>query len=42
LQRLLQDPGLPEKYRTPAGWPEIMRCEWGNDEGASLAGRMPS
>jgi len=37
LQRLLKDPGLPEKYRTPAGWPESMRREWGNDEGASFA-----
>jgi len=39
LQRLLQDPGLPERYRTPAGWPEIMRCEWGDDEGLSFARR---
>jgi hypothetical protein len=39
LQRLLQDPGLPERYRTPAGWPEIMRREWGDDEGASFARR---
>jgi hypothetical protein len=37
LQRLLKDPGLPEKYRTPAGWPESMRREWGNDEGVSFA-----
>ena len=22
LQRLLKDPGLPERYRTPDGWPE--------------------
>jgi Catalytic LigB subunit of aromatic ring-opening dioxygenase len=37
LKRLLKDPGLPERYRTPAGWPETMRHEWGNDEGASFA-----
>ena len=39
MQRLLKDPGLPEQYRTPAGWPEIMRREWGDDEGASFARR---
>ena len=37
LRRLLQDPGLPERYRTPDGWPEIMRREWGDDEGATFA-----
>ena len=37
LKRLLQDPGLPERYRTPEGWPELMRREWGSDEGASFA-----
>src|SRR5215831_2287113 len=37
LQRLLKDPGLPERYRTPDGWPETMRREWGNDEGATFA-----
>jgi hypothetical protein len=37
LQRLLQDPGLPEHYRKPANWPEVMRREWGNDEGAAFA-----
>jgi hypothetical protein len=37
LRRLLQDPGLPVRYRTPDGWPEIMRREWGDDEGAAFA-----
>jgi hypothetical protein len=37
LRRLLQDPGLPQRYRTPDGWPEIMRREWGEDEGAAFA-----
>ena len=37
LRRLLQDPGLPERYRTPAGWPEDMRREWADDEGAASA-----
>ena len=31
LRRLLADPGLPPRYRTPDGWPEIMRREWGDD-----------
>lgn len=29
----LKDPGLPEQYRTPEGWPEVMRQEWGDDQG---------
>jgi hypothetical protein len=37
LRKLLQDPGLPERYRTPGGWPEVMRQEWADDEGASFA-----
>lgn len=37
LRRLLQDPGLPEACRTPAGWPEVMRREWADDEGAAHA-----
>jgi hypothetical protein len=37
LRRLLKDPGLPERYRTPDGWPETMRREWGDDEGAAFA-----
>jgi hypothetical protein len=39
LRRLLNDPGLPEHLRTPAGWPAAMREEWGDDEGASFAAR---
>ncbi len=38
LRAVLKDPGLPEQYRTPAGWPEGMRREWGDDEGVSAAG----
>ena len=37
LPRTLRDPGLPERYRTPDGWPEAMRREWGDDEGATFA-----
>lgn len=39
LTRLLKDPGLPEALRTPRGWPESMRREWGDDEGAAFAER---
>ena len=39
LRRVLQDPGLPERYRDPASWPEAMRREYGDDGGtASAAG----
>lgn len=37
LNAVLRDPGLPEQYRTPDGWPEPMRREWGTDEGLSAA-----
>ena len=33
LKRMMQDPLLPECYRSPATWPEPMRQQWGNDEG---------
>src|SRR5688572_9524587 len=36
LPRVLQDPALPERYRTPDGWPEAMRREWGDDQGAAF------
>ncbi|MCW5744610.1 MAG: extradiol ring-cleavage dioxygenase [Alphaproteobacteria bacterium] len=39
LKRMLQNPRLPEELKTPAGWPEPMRAEWGNDEGTSSAAR---
>ena len=39
LRRMLQNPQLPEALRTPAGWPEPMRAEWGNDQGTSSAAR---
>ncbi len=39
LRNLLQDPGLPERYRTPDGWPGSMRREWAGDEGAAFAER---
>jgi hypothetical protein len=37
LRRVLQDPDLPERFRTPAGWPEAMRRDWGTDEGLAAA-----
>jgi hypothetical protein len=33
LRRVLADPGLPERYRDPASWPEPLRREWGSDGG---------
>ena len=39
LKRMLQNPKLPQELRTPAGWPEAMRAEWGSDEGAASAAR---
>src|SRR6185295_7561328 len=38
LRFTLEDPDLPEPLREPAGWPEAMRREWGDDEGLSAAG----
>jgi hypothetical protein len=37
LRLTMKDPGLPEEFRTPSGWPETMRREWGTDNGASHA-----
>src|SRR5881396_170826 len=39
VKRVLADPDLPEHYRTPEGWPEAMRQEWGSDEGLEAARR---
>jgi len=39
LKRMLQNPKLPQELRSPDGWPEAMRAEWGNDEGVSSAAR---
>jgi hypothetical protein len=33
INQTLKDPGLPVHLRTPAGWPEAMRLEWGDDKG---------
>jgi hypothetical protein len=37
LRRTLQDPDIPEHEKDPASWPELMRREWGSDEGRSSA-----
>ena len=37
LKRMLQNPRLPEKFRSVAGWPDAMRAEWGSDEGTTAA-----
>lgn len=39
LQRMLQNPQLPEHLRTPSGWPEPMRAEWSDDKGTAAAAR---
>ena len=33
LRRMLQNPDLPPALRTPEGWPEGMRAEWGDGRG---------
>lgn len=37
LRQVLADPGLPERYRDPASWPEPLRREYGDDEGKAAA-----
>jgi hypothetical protein len=37
LRAVMRDPGLPERYRSPDGWPEAMRREYGDDGGAAAA-----
>jgi hypothetical protein len=39
LKRMLQNPRLPASLRDPAGWPQAMRAEWGDDDGVSAAAR---
>ena len=35
LRKTLTDPDIPEEAKDPANWPELMREEWGDDEGVS-------
>lgn len=37
LKLMLKNPNLPAELRKPAGWPEAMRREWGEDEGTTSA-----
>ena len=37
FRQTLADPGLPERLRDPAGWPEPLRREWSDDEGLAAA-----
>jgi hypothetical protein len=37
LRAILKDPGLPERFRDPANWPEPMRREYGADGGTASA-----
>jgi hypothetical protein len=37
LRAIMKDPGLPERYREPAGWPEPMRREYAADGGTAAA-----
>lgn len=37
LRQVLADPGLPERERDPANWPESLRREYGADQGKSAA-----
>lgn len=39
LERVRQDPALPEPYREPSGWPAAMREEYGDDRGRAAAAR---
>ena len=37
LRAILADPDIPADAKDPAGWPEPMRAEWGDDQGVSSA-----
>ncbi len=37
LNRMLDDPALPERWRHPENWPEPMRQQWGTDAGTTAA-----
>jgi hypothetical protein len=37
LRGILKDPGLPERYRDPANWPEQLRREFSDDNGEAAA-----
>src|SRR5215468_9415960 len=37
LRAIMKDPGLPERYRDPSGWPEPMRREYAGGGGTAAA-----
>ena len=37
LRLALRDPGIPADIKVPESWPQAMRAEWGDDEGAKGA-----
>jgi hypothetical protein len=37
FRQALADPGLPERLRDPAAWPEALRREWSDDDGLAAA-----
>src|ERR1044071_9462711 len=37
LRRTLTHGAVPERFRDPGNWPDAMRQEWGQDQGASAA-----
>jgi hypothetical protein len=39
LKHLMADGPIGPEHRDPAGWPDAMRAEWGDDEGTAFAGR---
>jgi len=39
LKATINQPGYPDEYRDPRSWPEEMRREWGDDDGATAAAR---
>jgi hypothetical protein len=39
LAGTLTDPDIPDKAKDPAGWPDSMRAEWSDDQGAAAAAR---
>lgn len=39
LRHMLELPGFPPQRRDPAGWPQAMREEWGDDQGLAAAAR---
>ncbi|MFT4287959.1 hypothetical protein [Nocardioides sp.] len=39
LKYTLTDPDIPAELKDPAGWSELARCEWSDDQGtAAVAG----